>query len=94
MQVDGITSLVRVLQEVSDGQPPTQPKGPAVLLPSQVREAAAILQWFVEQTAALSPSARAEALRYDPCEANLMCSNGARCKTQNMYHSEGRASAP
>ena len=56
---------MRLLREVNDSysKAPTRPVGPPGLLSAQAAEAAAMLQWFVQEAQALTPAARAEALR-------------------------------
>lgn len=65
MQVEGINSLVRVLQEVRDKNPAQAPRRSSMpsVLPGQVQEAINMLQWFVREVQTLSPYARNEALR-------------------------------
>ena len=69
---------MRLLREVNDrsSETPTSPVGPPGLLSAQAAEAAAMLQWFVREAQALTPAARAEALR---CAALPQSNDCASC---------------
>jgi hypothetical protein len=76
--VDGLLQLATSLEEIASSQPSgtssvtAQPPPLAssseaatlqALVPPEVVQAAALLEWFARETAALPPSARIEALR-------------------------------